>query len=123
LKKLVQAENDQLETERITAITEDLQGNLWLGTYSNGLLVWNKTISKPIKYNKQAISDNQITALLRDRENQIWIGTREGGINLYNSDTFTQWLHLASDETSVAGNPFSHCFRIIPALCGSDHPV
>jgi ligand-binding sensor domain-containing protein len=111
LKKLVQAENDQLETERITAITEDLQGNLWLGTYSNGLLVWNKTISKPIKYNKQAISDNQITALLRDRENQIWIGTREGGINLYNSDTFTQWLHLASDETSVAGNHIFSLFQ------------
>ena len=70
----------------ITTITEDNFGNIWAGTWDNGIFVLNssgslirhiyKTCDKDF-----SLSNNQISKILFDGKNTFWIGTFGGGLN------------------------------------------
>lgn len=61
----------------VSAITEDLKGNLWLGTLSKGLL--RISGKKPAAYTeKGGAVRNYIVALYRDSKDRIWAGMGEG---------------------------------------------
>lgn len=60
-------------------LVEDSRGDLWVGTYGQGLYIYNrdgKLIKKIAK--GQGIRSNTINHLFRDRSNNIWIATNEG---------------------------------------------
>jgi ligand-binding sensor domain-containing protein/two-component sensor histidine kinase len=70
----------------ITSICEDKNGNLWLGTWGNGLFRFNKKTSVSEHFyntqsDQQSISNNRITNVFADRQGAIWIGTFGGGLN------------------------------------------
>ena len=85
------------DNNSITTITEDNNGNLWLGTWGKGVLIFNKK-TKNIKqyyYNKDnpgSLSYNRIMKILIDKEGNIWIGTFGGGLNkvVYNDNSNTK---------------------------------
>jgi signal transduction histidine kinase/ligand-binding sensor domain-containing protein/DNA-binding NarL/FixJ family response regulator len=60
-------------------IAEDRNGNRWIGTYGQGIYIFDsagKLIKKIIK--GQGINSNTINHLFADRQHNIWIATNEG---------------------------------------------
>lgn len=60
-------------------LVEDSRGYMWVGTYGQGLYVFDrnrKLIKKILK--GQGINSNTINHLFRDHKNNIWIATNEG---------------------------------------------
>jgi signal transduction histidine kinase/ligand-binding sensor domain-containing protein/CheY-like chemotaxis protein len=73
------------------AVTFDQHGNLWVGTWSNGLnFIAASELSKKnpvvkhwknIEENQNTVSNNNILAIHEDKRGFIWIGTYGGGLN------------------------------------------
>jgi len=72
----------------IYTITEDYDGNIWLGT-EQGLYLLNVHTSAFKRYTHKnddytSLSNNIVTCILLDSKKNLWIGTAGGGINLFN---------------------------------------
>jgi ligand-binding sensor domain-containing protein/AraC-like DNA-binding protein len=63
----------------ITALHEDEQGTLWVGTMADGLKRISKGMIRGLS-SKDGLPDDFIHALLQDREGNLWIGTDAGGL-------------------------------------------
>ena len=61
---------------RPSALYEDIQGRLWIGTAAEGLFLLDHTNLFKIE-----TSQNKIRTVIQDRENNIWVGTDGGGLN------------------------------------------
>lgn len=67
----------------MTAMCEDLQGNLWFGTHQKGLYKYSPSEKKITIYDKASgISSNIISYLLCDKKGNVWVGTWGGGITV-----------------------------------------
>ncbi|NWF90700.1 MAG: SMP-30/gluconolactonase/LRE family protein [Ignavibacteriaceae bacterium] len=74
------------------AILEDKSGELWIGTWLDGLLRYNNKQNKLIQYlpdrkSENSISSNKITCITEDSNGFIWVGTHSGGINKFDKST------------------------------------
>lgn len=95
----------------ITAITEDLNGNLWLGTNETGLVRLHKESGEMTWFqydvsNDQSISGNSVWSLLVDADGELWVGTKHNGLNHFNSAQggFDRFLHDSENENSLSNN-------------------
>lgn len=85
--------------------------NLWLGTFSNGLIKYNlkknsyQQFSKS-KENKNSISFNDVRDLIFDKNNNIWIATWGGGLNYFDTknEKFSSYQFKENDTTSLSNN-------------------
>ncbi|HUA64296.1 MAG TPA: two-component regulator propeller domain-containing protein [Alphaproteobacteria bacterium] len=68
----------------ITALCEDSNGNLWIGTQQNGL--FEKTRGN-IRHFMGVLLDASVTSLAADDHGRVWVGTRSG-LNFWNGDQF-----------------------------------
>jgi signal transduction histidine kinase/ligand-binding sensor domain-containing protein/DNA-binding response OmpR family regulator len=60
-------------------LVEDSRGLMWVGTYGQGLYVYDQQWKLIRKISKgQGIGSNTINHVLRDRRNNVWIATNEG---------------------------------------------
>ncbi|NET32489.1 MAG: response regulator [Cyanothece sp. SIO1E1] len=76
----------------VTALAEDGQGNLWVGTQNSGLHYFDRNQDKFYRFQndpsgQNSLSNNKISKILVEDENSIWITTEGGGVNLLNLDT------------------------------------
>ncbi|MDP3683422.1 MAG: two-component regulator propeller domain-containing protein, partial [Ignavibacteria bacterium] len=74
------------------ALFEDRYENLWIGTWFDGLFLYDKKSQKFFQYlpdskNSKSISSNKITCITEDSQGFIWIGTHSGGINKFDRST------------------------------------
>jgi ligand-binding sensor domain-containing protein/signal transduction histidine kinase/DNA-binding response OmpR family regulator len=97
-----------------TAITEDNQGNLWIGSI-NGLNLFNKateTFSRFYAGSPGGIINNNIRTLLIDKDGQLWIGSQEG-ISVMNPTTkkCSSYQNDAEDEKSLSQNSVHSIFE------------
>jgi ligand-binding sensor domain-containing protein/signal transduction histidine kinase len=80
---------------------EDHDGNLWLGSTTQGLLrVKGKAISRFTV--KDGLSNDEVMCLYEDRDGNVWIGSNEGGLDrLHNGyvTTFAKEEGFADDRT------------------------
>jgi ligand-binding sensor domain-containing protein/signal transduction histidine kinase len=63
----------------VIQMLEDREGNLWVGTLSDGLLRFDRENARFIRYrndpsNPDSLPENRITTLLEDHEGNIWVG-------------------------------------------------
>ena len=70
----------------VTSISEDQNGNLYLGTWDGGVVQLNKTTKKYRHFltdpnNSKSLSLNLSWLVFVDQENLLWVGTNGGGIN------------------------------------------
>lgn len=77
----------------ISSITQDINNNIWIGTYNNGIY----KIVKPINESQNVISktsfetignktlSSHIQSITADLSGNIWIGTKEGCLIAYNT--------------------------------------
>ena len=84
----------------ITTLTEDKNGNIWVGTQISGLfkLVEKNEEWQYTSYNslekEQVLSNDFINAIVEDTEGNLWVGT-QAGLNKYNytTDSFQSIPH------------------------------
>ena len=86
-----------LPNNAIRSITEDHQGNLWLGT-RNGLVKMNKHTGKFKTYLLPSENQRIIYTLFTSKDGTVWIGT-DGGLSFFNSKD-------ESFHTFQAGNTY-----------------
>lgn len=93
-----------LFTGYITAIEEDLQGNLWIGTNGGGLIMYNPRQNKQIVFNhdNSNLPLDMILAIHCDKSGQIWVGVLGGGLCLY--DTKIQKFHQYSVKNLLSND-------------------
>jgi len=68
-------------TNSVTALCEDKEGGLWIGTYGGGVLHYNRGEFTRFDQ-RQGLSSLKIWSLLEDSRERLWIGTVGGGLNL-----------------------------------------
>ena len=100
----------------ITAIREDRQGNLWLGTEDDGVFLFDplqNTFSRFGHSDKDpaSLGSNMIKSLLVDKKGRLWVGSINGGLNLFDPSK-SSFFHYEYDP----GNTFSLSQRTISAL-------
>jgi ligand-binding sensor domain-containing protein/signal transduction histidine kinase len=62
----------------VSSMVEDQAGTLWIGTFSDGLLKFDRQHRRFIRYRNDptdpaSLTENRITTLLQDREKDIWV--------------------------------------------------
>ena len=70
----------------VDSIYEDMDGNLWLGTGSSGLLKLDRDRKQFVRYlnnprDPESLGSGMVLAVFQGRDGNIWVGTREGGVN------------------------------------------
>jgi len=116
---LVQADGSRIDTlgfpsevKHVATICEDtVTGKLWMGTWGQGVLVYDPQTTAWKQYRPDAtrvnsISHNIIFCVYQDRKGTVWIGTEGGGLNRYNrqTDNFTSFRYTASQAGSLSNN-------------------
>lgn len=80
---------ENISNQKITAIAEDAQGQIWLGTF-RGLNKYNMYEYHQYYCTDDSLGlpDNQITHLLRDSKNRLWVATVNGVCQYTDKDNF-----------------------------------
>jgi len=72
---------------QITAIYEDVKGNLWFGSWTNGLQKYNiNKATTEAFFKRDGLGSNFITSITGTEKGDIWVGTWEGGITRISVD-------------------------------------
>ena len=92
---------EEVPAHLCSAIAQDRQGFLWLGT-QRGLVRWDGFEFRVFRANAAdagAIGGNYVRALLVARDGRVWVGTFSGGVSVFDpaTETFTRF-----DRTSLA---------------------
>ncbi len=106
-------QEDELMMSSIRAIYRDSRGNVWFGSFGEGLseLVGGDISQRRFQRftTSSGLPDNSIRSLAEDERGRLWIGTRFGGASIYDGSGFqnismkeglvsnTVW-HLTRDE-------------------------
>lgn len=83
----------RLNSDIITAVSEDEEGNIWIGTDHGGLNIIQKSTGK-VQYclnnplNSRSLAENTVTGIYRDYEGFMWIGSFKKGISFYHKNLF-----------------------------------
>jgi len=93
----------------IRQLAEDKNGNLWIGTQTNGVFTCNigKT-GVPSSENTKLISTVppvQINKITIDSKNQIWVGTPENGLYVVDPDSGSLIIHFGEQENNARKLP------------------
>ena len=98
----------------IKAISEDDDGNLWIGIENGGLSIYNirnKTFDNYFQddIDNIGLSNNSIWSLYKDGKGSMWIGTFSTGINFVNRDAskFIHYRHTSSPFSLSNNNVLS----------------
>ena len=94
---------------RVTAIIEDKNKNVWIGT-TKGLYFFNLKTKNPKIFihnykDKSSLSNNNVYAVILDNKDRIWVGT-ENGLNLYDkkTGTFKKYYSNINKSNSLSNN-------------------
>lgn len=94
-------EHGDLQGMHINSILTDRNNNLWIGTYSSGVYVYNFSAKKMVSYTQSekegSLSDNHVSKIFQDTQNRIWIATNGGGLNLFEDKTKTFKVFTVKD--------------------------
>ncbi len=98
-------------TGPITSLYQDLEGNVWIGSHTDGVYMWNETSRRLINYrhvpgDTHSLADNQVSSLYRDRVGTFWVGTWYAGVSRVdlNSGAFTRIVRQPSSDATLADN-------------------
>jgi len=82
---------DGLASNWVTSIKEDSQGNIWLGSWGNGLTKINSDGKISVFNTSNGLQDDKIGCVFEDAEGNILIGTNEHGLSIYKGEQFVTY--------------------------------
>ena len=89
-KQFYTKENSGLPDDYITALAEDRHGNIWIGTRTKGVVVYDQN-GQWRNYRENSSSngliENWVTALFIDDQDRVWIGTERYGVSMLSPDS------------------------------------
>jgi ligand-binding sensor domain-containing protein/signal transduction histidine kinase len=98
-----------------SCIAEDRAGNLWLGSWGNGLFLKKKNencFKQFIGYGKEQVSPGLvIEAILADYTDKIWLGTYGDGLFIVDDKAATI-KQLVNDKRNLSSLPFNDVLSI-----------
>lgn len=123
-RRLEYSEKDSssLGNNNIYSICQDHSGNIWIGTYGNGLNLIKDPYSKNLKFirinqKNSNLSSNLVRNILTDESGNLWVATTFG-LNLLNKNNidsskyrFKVFLHNTLDEKTLIYNDIIHLFE------------
>ncbi len=84
---------DQIEeVKNLLCLNLDNNGELWIGTWKNGLFKLQTQTEETYWYDHEIIRKQTITAILDDNNGNTWLSTKEGILMLNNQDTGFQFF-------------------------------
>jgi ligand-binding sensor domain-containing protein/class 3 adenylate cyclase/HD superfamily phosphodiesterase len=100
----------QLSSGNVTALYEDHQGAIWVGTYGGGVNKFIKSKGHFFSYKRRvneesSLSSNNVISIFEDRTGVLWVGT-EIGANHFDllKQNFNHYQPGASSINSISGN-------------------
>ena len=79
-------DNHSLSANLITSLNKDKSGNVWIGTYYNGLNIWQDKQEEFTIYYPNPTPDSMrgsiVRAIVPDSDGNIWFCTEDGGLNV-----------------------------------------
>jgi signal transduction histidine kinase/DNA-binding response OmpR family regulator/ligand-binding sensor domain-containing protein len=96
--------NSNISSYAIHSLFADRKGNLWIGTYRDGINIMSThfNIFHSLSTQERQISYNVVTAISAKR-NQIILGLDGGGLNIYDSHTHKSRVYTTKNST-LPGN-------------------
>ena len=91
----------------VNSLTEDAQGNIWVGTYYHGIIVYDSNGIKTASYTQQhGLPDNHVLGILQDNNRKdCWISTGDGLARLTPA---TGKFTVYTEADGLAGNVFNN---------------
>jgi signal transduction histidine kinase/ligand-binding sensor domain-containing protein len=117
---------------RIYAMLEDHDGNMWFGSSDSGVLEYDGKHRRFVSYSNHpgdgdSLADNRILTLFEDREGTIWVGLHEAEPNFFTTrrPLFEKFTHQSGNPDSLAAPLVSVLYEDRDGLlwAGSDHGV
>ena len=112
-----ETDGESLSDDKVRALCEAKDGNIWVGTWSGGL---NKFIRETENFrhfrhipgDPNSLSSDLITSICKDRKGNLWIGTEAGGLNYFDveNDTFIHYMHNPYDANSISDNSINKVY-------------
>ena len=105
LIKYPESDSNYKEFRELRALNIDKNGNLWIGTYKNGVYRYDPTIKHFIHLDASlGLSHPEVLGIFKDREHNIWVGTGNG-VNLWEekSQRFISFKSEKNKPNSLAG--------------------
>lgn len=112
---IITLKNPLLDFSSISSITEDIRGNLWIGTESNGLFLLQPNQQKVFSFESDVpgvcksfgFKNNRIRAIVNFDDGNMMIGTYDKGAFVYNSHTmqitpFGLTNHALNSQSHIA---------------------
>ena len=104
---------NSLSSNAVSAIFEDQNGVLWIGTEDGGL---NRLDSeneswwhyRNVPNNPHSLSHNNITAIYEDQSGALWVGTNGGGLNRLVPSTSSDQALSEAEESDQENEHFIH---------------
>lgn len=96
------------EEKILNHLMQDQQGNLWFGTYNNGIIRTDESFSSfdyfiHSESDPASISDNLVAQIYEDSAGNIWVGTNNG-LDRWNGSGFDHYRYDAEDINTISGN-------------------
>ena len=85
-----------LPSDSVSALTEDTEGRLWIGTEA-GLAMWQDGHIIPFAPGEQ-FKGKAITALFKDRQGSMWLGVTGTGVFKFDAGKFVPITDAATKE-------------------------
>ncbi len=83
-------ERSGLKTPDVRDILEDREGNIWLGTYGNGILKFTGKAFSSYTV-KDGLSSDAVMSIAQDKNNDFWFSTFDKGICRMSGDSVQQF--------------------------------
>lgn len=103
--------NNAIGDGYIQFINEGSNGELWIGTFLDGLINFNSKTGKTKQFkhqkgNENSLSYDDVRYVVEDDNKNLWVATWGGGINYFDTNTkiFTSYLKKTNDRYSISND-------------------
>ena len=117
------SEDGQLGDSTIRTMLQDNQGNIWFGTWNNGIQKYDPEFDRIVSYkndsnNPQSLSNNTVRSLYLDNRGNLWVGTFNG-LNKLSAQAITAGEKNFTSYLEKDGLPNSAIYGIAGDINGN----